>query len=178
MTEERKRPTQEAPKEQAVEAPKEMKPDAVETKPLDKQEELKYNKKRKRNRNDVIRNKLDIPTKFLDLKKFSYRWSLPSRVQQRLNEDWEVVVNTELAKYKNSTDGSSVKIHGGVNNKGEDFDLILMRKPLDWYNDDKRVHQETQVDEVEKQIVDGSKYAGDFKGTMHAKKSNKISGEE
>lgn len=75
----------------------------------------------------------------------SYRWvkDTEGKVSRMFNEDWDPVrdPNHALAPKSANKNAEGVARHGGVQEGGQEFGMVLMQKPLDLFNEDRdRTH--------------------------------------
>lgn len=104
------------------------------------------------------RRKLAVNEDALDRKNFSYRFvnDTGNRVHDMtVNDDWEVVPQAGKSVKEDGTDlGSSVSTVVGKDNNGQPIRGYLLRKPLEWFEEDKAASQ-AALDEQMKAIKRG-----------------------
>jgi hypothetical protein len=99
-----------------------------------------------------------------------HRWvnDKGGRVQQMHREDWDVVQAAASDEPNEQT-----TIHAGVD-EGKPFNHVLMRKPKDWYEADKK-EKERPLDEMEDDIRRGRARTAELKGDgVYTPGENKI----
>jgi hypothetical protein len=121
-----------------------------------------YDRERKRKSISRGRGKLEVSADAQD-PRFTYRWAKnnSSRINQLTNEDWFIVDNSELAKEKTGKSGSQVVVHGGIDNRNNEYGLILMAKKKEWHEADQKekgklVRQTEDIINEQKTKVEGN----------------------
>ena len=82
-----------------------------------------------------VESPLNVPEHLLDRETFSYRLmnDRPGRIAGKTqNDTWEVV----------KSDDGTVDFHSGTDVRGESVRTYLMRKPREWFDEDKAERQE------------------------------------
>lgn len=75
---------------------------------------------------------------------FVHRWvnDAPGRVQQMIEEDWDLVTRSEtVADERETSAGTLHERHTGTDKAGKPVRGVLMRKPRDYYEHDKAAEQ-------------------------------------
>jgi hypothetical protein len=110
--------------------------------------------------------KLAIAEEKLDRKGFIYRWvnDMPGRVKRMEALDYDIVKDD--IKPDSSGLGSAPTVVVGVDGP-QGLNAVLMRKRLDWYEDDQKAKQE-KLDELDKAIM---------RGTVHAQSESDLRGD-
>jgi hypothetical protein len=75
--------------------------------------------------------RLPVPEHLLDTQNFVYRKvsDTPGRVERLRAVEWEVVAPEEVG-------GQDVRRHAGSDKDGQPMQVVLMKKPKDWYQED------------------------------------------
>lgn len=111
---------------------------------------VSYDDEHQGKRNKVGQRRLGLDETKLD-ENFSYRWVKDEKgaVERKHSEDWDVVEdhNELLAPKSANLENSGLKRHGGTNENGQEVPMVLMRKPIDLFNEDR---QRTHYDKVSK----------------------------
>lgn len=103
--------------------------------------------------------KLTVNEAELDRDRYVYRWVKDSgaRVQQLEQDDWDKAPE-KCVLGNHGTGTTGVKI-GGTDEGGRPYDMVLMQKEKDWYQDDQKEKQKP-LDEMEEAIRRGTAHAG------------------
>lgn len=85
---------------------------------------------------------------------FHHRWvrDTGDRVRQMENEDYEIVPGAAAA---DETAGTTGRKHGGTEDAGNPYGMVLMRKPREWHDEDQKDKQRP-LDEMENAIRRGT----------------------
>lgn len=114
-------------------------------------EKVRAERRRRGSNGGDARMKLSVPQEHKD-GEYEYRWikNAPMRVAQLTQrDDWELAPNDAVASDpRNIGVGATPERHGGKDEEGNAFNMVLVRKKKEFYEADK---QETQklVDERE-----------------------------
>jgi hypothetical protein len=94
--------------------------------------------------------KLALPEERLDRKTYQYRWvkDYGARMNSLHEQDWDPA--PEMT-------GSPVEKTGGTDEHGKPYNMVLMRKRLDWYNADQK-EKLAPVEEFNKAIKGGTNH--------------------
>jgi hypothetical protein len=114
-----------------------------------RQEEVQQRRRRRESLGADRNMKLSVPEDFKD-PNFEYRWvnDRPGRVQQLHGEDWDVV----SGDVDTSSIGTNVK---RVSNKLDGEHAVLMRKPKDYFEQDK-AEKQAALDKVDEALRRGA----------------------
>lgn len=114
-------------------------------------------RERRMKRGDVVADgrKLVVPESEKDVNQFSYRFAAdrPGRVQQLEKQDWDIVPDMKDTP------------HGGAEENGKPYGMVLMRKYRDWYEEDQKEKQRP-ADMVDEALLRNQ--AQDIAGTTDA----------
>lgn len=96
--------------------------------------------------------KLLVNDEALDRDKYEYRFVADrgGRVQSLYGQDWDVVTD-EQAKDESNSGASTRTVHGGTEESGKGYNMVLMRKHKDWFDEDQR-RKQAPLEEVDKQL--------------------------
>lgn len=101
--------------------------------------------------------KLSVPEDVKD-PNYEYRWArgTPARINQLTKyDDYDVVTSEQIASDERQNGiGVTPERHGGVDEQGNAYSMVLLRKPKDYYEADQKEKQ-ALVDEREKAIQRG-----------------------
>jgi hypothetical protein len=104
---------------------------------------------------------------------FEYRWINDEGTRLHdltVNDDWEVVQDRNgTMKEGASGQGAEVSVPVGMGEHGRPVRAILVRKPKDFYEDDKRAAQR-RIDEKEAGLRSGNASAGMSQGESYVPK--------
>lgn len=104
------------------------------------------------------RRKLAVTAK-LDTENFAYRWANDegNRLHDMtVNDDWDVVQDRSgTLKIDGAGTGAEVSVLAGVGEKGQGLRSVLLRKPRNLHDDDKRAEQR-RIDETEAGMKEGT----------------------
>lgn len=91
----------------------------------------------------------------LDRQKFEYRFvnDTPGRVQRLVARDYDIVTDAQ-AKPDSKGLGSVPTVHGGIEDAGKPYNMVLMAKYRDWYEGDK-ARQQAQLDDRDQAVRRG-----------------------
>jgi hypothetical protein len=100
--------------------------------------------------------KLSLDESRLDRKLYNYRWVKDegNRVEILKKQDWDLV-DDEAAKTDGTGLGSVPAQHGGVGESGKPYNMVLMKKYRDWYDEDQK-NKRKPLDAMEKAIRSGT----------------------
>lgn len=109
--------------------------------------------RRRRNSNGLLgyRDRLAVDESLLDREKYAYRWinDEAGRIHQMtVQDDWEIVSDRDNA----TGTGSELAEQVGSGEKGSPLRAVLVRKPKDYFDEDKR-EQQRRIDEQEKALT-------------------------
>ena len=82
--------------------------------------------------------KLTLDRSNLDPSK-DYRWvrDTPARVDELKRKDWDIVTAEDIKKDGNGA-GTVPTVHGGIDEAGKPYGMVLMGKYKDWVENDKQ----------------------------------------
>jgi hypothetical protein len=109
-----------------------------------------------------FKQRLAVPEDLKD-PDWEYRWVVDKemRVHQLRQDDWEVVQNSDLAQAgANDSVGTSVERLANEQGKSGVERTILMRKPKEFYNEDKAALQK-KIDKDEQEMMRGAQTASE-----------------
>lgn len=100
--------------------------------------------------------KLTVDEEKLDRKNFEYRFvrDTGGRVQQLAGQDYDPVLD-DGAKPDSSGVGVTPTVHGGTDEQGKPYGMVLMRKHRDWFEADQKEKQRP-LDEMDEAIRRGA----------------------
>lgn len=124
--------------------------------PQARADEIRQVRRRQRGVTTHTGIKLGVNEKALDRKTYQYRFARDTgnRVQQLEAQDWDKV-SDPAAKDDSTGLGTVASAHGGVQDTGKPYDLVLMRKRKDWYDEDK-AEQQARLDRIDDAIRRGN----------------------
>lgn len=105
--------------------------------------------------------KLGFDESRFDRNQVQLRWVREDRVQQLYQQDWDRVSDKE-AKSDSASLGTIPEAHGGVDDAGKPYRMVLMKKYKDWYDADQAAKQ-AKLDERDEQIRRGQNTDPDAK---------------
>jgi hypothetical protein len=121
--------------------------------------------------------KLSLDKSKLDPNK-EYRWvrDTPSRVDELKRKDWDIVTAADV-KTDGTSAGTVPTAHGGVDEAGNPYGMVLMGKYKDWYQDDKK-RKSAALSETDKAIRKGTAHQAsgeaDLSGATYTPGTNTI----
>lgn len=117
-------------------------------------EETKRERRRKPGSTTHPGIKLAVDEGKLDRATYQYRFVKDegTRLQQLHAQDWDPV--TEKVKDDSNGLGTVNSTHGGSDEAGKPYNMILVRKPKDWFEDD-QTEKQRPLDEMDKAIMQG-----------------------
>lgn len=112
-------------------------------------EKTKAERRRRKGLGDEARMKLSVPKDKLD-PNYQYRWikGTPQRLTQlTVHDDYDVVKDEEIAEGDRQTGlGVHPERHGGTDEQGKPYPMVLVRKPRKLYEEDEADKQKTVDD--------------------------------
>lgn len=120
-------------------------------------EEVRTERRRKRGSVNAIGNqRLAVDKEKLD-PSFEHRWVKDNgyRVSQLHQQDWDPVPHQVVDE--TDGEGASNKKFGGVGEMGKPYEMVLMRKRKDWFEEDQAEKHEASR-EVDRQIKSGTQH--------------------
>lgn len=97
--------------------------------------------------------KLSFDESRFDREKMQLRWVREDRVQQLYAQDWDRVSDKD-AKTDGTGLGSVPEQHGGIDEAGKPYRMVLMSKYKDWFDEDQK-KKHAKLDEIDEQIRRG-----------------------
>ena len=139
-----------------------VKPEPLVIEPLPEQpkrvEAVRNERRRRKGMGLESAMKLTIPEDAKD-PDYEYRWAegSPQRITQLTKyDDYDVVTSEQIASDSRQNGlGVTPERHGGVDEQGNAYSMVLLRKRKDFYEEDQKEKQ-ARVDEREKAIKRGS----------------------
>lgn len=119
--------------------------------PTTRADEVRQERRRRPGQTGLAGIKLSTDESKLDRSTYHYRFARASggRLQQLHGEDYDVA--PEGAKPDGNSLGTVNSVHGGVDDAGKPYDLVLMRKRKDWFETDRKEKQKP-LDEMDEAI--------------------------
>lgn len=121
-------------------------------------EKVRAARRRRKGLGGASNMKLTLPEEKLDRKKFNYRWAKgePQRIAQLTQyDDYDVVHDESLAEAdKQAGLGIHPERFGGRDEQGKPYNMVLLRKPKELYEEDEAEKQK-MVDEREAPLLRG-----------------------
>lgn len=122
-------------------------------------------KRRRRDPNDTsVAMRLSVPEAALDRSKYAYRWvnDDPMRINMLYNQDWDLVSDEEIA---GASQGEKAARIVDVTQNGAGKVARLMRKPVEYYQEDqaakhKRLEDEMKAAELGRKVLNGPDGSG------------------
>lgn len=127
---------------------------AAITKPT-RAEEVRQERRRKPGSNALNGIKLGLDEEKVDRTQYTYRFVRDegNRVQQLYAQDWDRV--TEKVKDDSNGLGSVTSAHGGLSEEGKPYNMVLLKKRKDWFEEDQKAKMQP-LDEMEQAIRRGT----------------------
>ncbi len=97
--------------------------------------------------------KLGFDESKFDRNQVQLRWVREERVQQLYRRDWDLVSEKD-AKQDSTSLGTLPEQHGGIDEAGRPYKMVLMKKYKDWFDTDQAKKRE-KLDQVDEQIRRG-----------------------
>jgi hypothetical protein len=120
-------------------------------------EEVRQERRRKPGSVVAAGIKLAVDESKLDRANFEYRWAkdFGGRTSQLHAEDWDPA--PEQAALNATGPGTVNSTHGGVDEHGKPYNMVLLRKRKDWYRADQR-EKRKPLDEMDAAIRRGTNH--------------------
>lgn len=122
-------------------------------------DEVRRERRRKPGSTTLSGIKLSVDESALDRKNYHYRFVKAgdgNRINQLYGQDYDVA--PEAAKPDSNSVGTVNSAHGGTGENGAPYDMVLMRKPKDWFDADQKEKQ-APLDAMDEAIRRGQDHA-------------------
>lgn len=140
------------PKRSTKTGPRRQVPASAETRPS-RAEQVRRARRMKPGSTLANGIKLGFDESKFDRTAVQLRWVREERVQQLYAQDWDPVSEKD-AKQDTTSLGTLPEAHGGLDEAGRPYKMVLMSKFKDWYDADQKAKQ-GKLDEKDEQIRRG-----------------------